>query len=252
LSDYLKERAAEQEDWPALIALETLTATNERDYRSLATLCLRNTDPTAAARWLRKADRLDGGDNIASATCWAKVYAAGQDWEAATLAQERAFQYEPEYSRYNRLIELAAYAGHAEETRHNAHRMLREEVAASWQNAQRAYTLAQILRDEQDWEGVYSALVGRVDDPDRLCTAARWLTKYSPERASKLYALAIQALVAGKKKTSYQKAVKTLAEARPCFESVGPQAFSGFVRQLRETHRLKRSFLAMLDSATAL
>ena len=249
LSHYLKGRAVELEDWDALIRLEEPAATTARDYRRIAALYLRKQDPATAAEWLMKADALAGDDGGASASLWADVHAASRDWDAAVEAQRRVLRQNPHYPQYSRLIELSARAGRAEEMRNETKAWLRTGATRPWQDAQNAYTLAQILRDEEDWEGSYEALIGRVGDPEHLREAALWLGEPAPGRACELYAHAMEALIAKKNKRGYRAAVKFLLEAKRYFDATGPDEFAHFVARLRTTHRQKRNLIAALDAA---
>lgn len=249
LSHYLKERAVELEDWDALIRLEERTATSARDYRRIAALYLRKQDPAMAAEWLMKADALAGSDSGAGASLWADAHAASGDWDAAVDAQRRVLRQNPHYPQYSRLVELAARAGRAEEIRDETKAWLRTGATRPWQDAQYAYTLAQILRNEEDWEGAYEALMGRVRDPEQLREAALWLGEPAPGRACELYALAMEALIAKKNKRGYRAAVEVLLEAKPYFDLTGPDEFAHFVARLRATHKQKRNLMAALDAA---
>ena len=249
LSVYLKERAALAEDWDALIELEKVTATNEREYRHIADLCLRKLDAEAAAAWLAKADAIDGGNDIRAAWLWSQVHIAREDWQAAVEAQQQVFWHEPEYESFGELLGVADRAGCVDSVRAAVKAKLGEPVKRPWQAARHAFTLAMILRDEQDWEGSFQALVGRVSDPERLREAARWLSDPAPQRASELYALAIEALIAKKNKRGYRDAVKVIVEAKPSYDAVGRDEFASFVARLRDQHKQKRNFLAALDAS---
>ena len=137
----------------------------------------------------------------------------------------------------------------AEEIRDETKAWLRTGATRPWQDAQYAYTLAQILRNEEDWEGAYEALMGRVRDPEQLREAALWLGEPAPGRACELYALAMEALIAKKNKRGYRAAVEVLLEAKPYFDLTGPDEFAHFVARLRATHKQKRNLMAALDAA---
>lgn len=248
LSGYLKEQAAEIEDWDRLIDLEKATATNERDYRQLAALCLRNLDPKAAMQWLSKADAIDGGSGPRAARLWTEVHVARGEWQDAVRAQQQVFWHEPEYRWYCDLLELAERAGCADAVRLETKAKLSEPQKRPWLQAPCAFTLAEILRDEHDWEGSYQALLGHVNDTERLQEAARWLSEPAPNRARELYVLAIEASIAKKNKRGYQAAVSILIEAKPCFDATRSGEFSAFVAQLRTTHRQKRNLMTALDA----
>ena len=151
--------------------------------------------------------------------------------------------------RCGELLGVADRAGCADSVRAAVKAKLGEPVKRPWQAARHAFTLAMILRDEQDWDGSFQALVGRVSDPERLREAARWLSDPAPKRASELYALAIEALIAKKNKRGYRDAVKVLVEAKPSYDAVGRDEFASFVARLRDQHKQKRNFLAALDAS---
>ncbi len=248
LAAFLKDHAESNEDWDALIALEKRTATDHRDYRRIAELYLRKEDPAAAAEWLTKADSFSKGDRSAVATLWVSVHAARCDWDAAVAAQMDVFSRDPSYSEFLHLEELATRAGRVDEIREETKTWLRTTGdPPSWKAPDRAYTLAQILRDEEDWEGSCEAMIGHVDNPNRLLEAARWLAKPAPASASELFKRAIEALIDMKKNRAYRDAVRSLKEAKPTFDAVSPDELAGFVAQLRETHKRKRNLMALLD-----
>jgi len=249
LSSYLKDRAAECEDWGSLIELEKATATSERDYRQIAALCLRHADSGAAEEWLVKADAIDSGDNAGAASLWTQVYIARENWREAVNAQQRVFQHEPEYENFSQLIELAEHANCADQVRAETKAMLSEPVRNLWQAARHAFTLARILRDEQDWEASYQAIASHINDPERLLEAARSLREPAPNRASELYVRAIEALIGKKNKRGYRDAVNALLEARPCFDAIDSDEFTRFVAALRTKHKQKRNLMAALDAS---
>jgi len=248
LSDYLKERAAELEDWGALIELEEATATNARDYRRIAEFCLRNFDAETAADWLTKADSDDGRDSVPAAFAWLQLHVVQGDWRAAVEAQRRIFRHEPEYPNFSTLLELAERAGCVDEIRTATKAMLSEPARNPWQAARHGFTLAQILRDERDWEGSYEAMAQSVSDAEPLLDAARWLRDPAPNRARELYALAIEDLISKKNKRGYKAAAKAVVEAKPCFAAVSTDSFDSYVAELKARHRQKRNFMAALDA----
>jgi lipopolysaccharide biosynthesis regulator YciM len=249
LSNYLKDRAAEREDWGSLIELEKATATSERDYRQIAALCLGHADSGAAEEWLVKADAIDSGDNANAASLWTQVHIARENWREAVNAQRRVFQHEPEYENFSQLLELAERANCADQVRAETKVMLSEPVRNLWQAARHAFTLARIHWDEQDWEASYQAIADHVADPDLLLEAARWLREPAPKRGSELYTRAIKALIGKKNKRGYRDAVNALLEARPCFDAIDPDEFTRFVAALRTTHKQKRNLMATLDAS---
>jgi hypothetical protein len=172
-----------------------------------------------------------------------------KDWDAAVDAELEVFWREPDLENFYSLMGLARQANREKEIRAATKQQLRETGAPFWEVARRSFTLGQILRDEGDWQGSYEALMGRVQDPDRLCEAARWLRDPSPRLACKLYALAIDILIERKNKRGYASAATLLVEAKPSFDTIGPDEFDKHLALLRSAHKQKRSFMAVLDDA---
>jgi uncharacterized Zn finger protein len=246
LADYLVSRAEADEDWDALIALAFRTATHERDYQRIAELHLRKGDADGAAKWLTHADELSGPDRATSEPLWVEIHAARKDWSAALDTQRRVFESQPSYALYAELLDLAKQAGVADRARSDIQAWLRARHRSTWIDQERAYTLAQILRDEQNWEGVYEALAHRAYDPSYLLDGARWIASSLPGQSCDLYARAIDATIQRKAKRSYETAVAILAESESIFDVVDPNAFSTYVESLRLRHRQKRNFIAAL------
>jgi hypothetical protein len=247
LTHYLEARAEASEDWDALIALAKRTATNDHDYQRIASLYLRQKDADSAADWLAKADEVVGKGRNSSASLWVEVHVAREDWAAAVDAHRRVFESQPSYALYLRLVELAGLAGSETRIKRDTAAWLRAGHKTGWLDNQYAYTLAQILCEQQDWEGAYEALAGRVQEPAYLIDGARWLAIAAPALACKLYAVAIEAAIQKKTKRGYQTGVDILAEAEPVFDAVDSDAFGNFVEDLRQRHRQKRNFVAALE-----
>jgi uncharacterized Zn finger protein len=247
LTHYLVARAEANGDRDALIALAKRTATNEREHQRIAELYLQKGDADAAASWLTKGDELAGQGRKTSSALWVEAHVARGDWAAAVEAQRRVFESQPSYAHYVRLIELASQAGIADATTRDAQAWLKAGHKSWWLDKEYAYTLAQIRRDDEDWEGVHAALVGRVHEADYLLDGARWLAGAAPARSCELYVGAIEATIQKKDKRSYQTAVEILAEAEPVFHAVDAAAFLTYVEGLRRSHRQKRNLIAALD-----
>lgn len=249
LQRYLKQRAREQDDFDAMIRLEKLTASTGYDFDNIARLYLKKGDPEAASRWLSKADALDTYDRSGRKALWASVHEAMGDWDAAIAAQEAAFQRDAKYGDYRVLMNLARQAGRTEAVRESVLEFLRSEnPALSWSDERRAWALARIQKDDQDWAGLKATALARISHPDRLLRAARWIVKISLGDAGPVYEKAIDALVARKSNSSYRAAVRALREARPAFYACSPSAFDECVSRLREAHFRKRNFLAFLEA----
>lgn len=166
------------------------------------------------------------------------------------LTRRRVFERDPSHAYFCRLSRFAAHTDRADEVLEETKDWLRARAATrGWQGEQSAFTLAQIFRDEQDWEGSYEAISARVTDSSRLLDAARWLAEPAPPRASELYAQVIETMIDKKNKRGYQLAVEVLVEAKPVFDAAGADAFENLVARLRETHKRKISFIARLDKS---
>lgn len=249
LAHYLMERAEQQQDWDAMIALERRTATSEIDCERIAKLFLKKKDPSGAAEWLNKADALDEDNRRSRMAFWAAVNAQMGDWNAAVAAQEKVFEKNVVYDNYRQLMEYAAQAGQAAAVRESAVTYLQKGKPDWWWSDQNyAFTLVQVFRDEQNWPALRETAVQRIRDPDRLLDAARWLAGPAPGEANEVFERSVEAFIGKKKKRSYQIAARILLEAKPAFEAVSATAFDDCIIRLREEHYRKRSFIAVLDA----
>ena len=249
LTNYLMVRAREQDDYDEMIRLTKLTPTTEIDFERIARLYLQNGDPEEAAKWLSKADALDKHDRNCRKELWASVHAAMGNWEAAVMSLDSAFRRDTSYEKYQQLMEYAERASSAELVRGAAIAFLRsEEQPHSWVVEYRAFTLAQILRDEQDWPALKETALGRIRDPDRLLEIARWMAESAVLETRPVYEKAINAFIARKTNHSYRAATEALLEAKPAFDAAGVSAFDDCIARLRETHFRKRNFMAALDA----
>jgi len=248
LTNYLMMGAREKGDLDEMIRLEKLTATTEIDFEDIARLYLKKGDPETAARWLSKADASATYDRSSRQALWASVHVATGDWDAAILAQEAVFKRDASYDDYIDLTELAGQANRSEAVRESVLRFLRsEDQALSWSDERRAWTLARIHKDDQDWAALKETALARISSSDRLLQAARWIVKFSLADAGPVYEKAVDALVARKTNSGYRAAVRALLEARPVFNAASAYAFDECVLRLRETHFRKRNFMAALD-----
>jgi uncharacterized Zn finger protein len=250
LTGYLRTRAEMRQDRDELIRLEKLTATTEIDFARIARLYLKKGEPEEAAEWLSKADALDRHDRSDRKELWADVHATMGNWEAAVMARESAFRQNLSYDDYQRLMELAEQAGCAKVVHGSVIAFLQSGTEAhSWVDERRAFTLARILRDEQDWSAVQETALGRINDPGRLVEAARWMAKLAPSEAKPIYEKAIDTLICKKSKRSYQEAIRVLLESKSVHDATGAHAYDDCVARLRETHYRKRSLMAALNAA---
>jgi len=249
LTNYLMIRAREKGDLDEMIRLEKLTATTEIDFENIARLYLKKGDPETAARWLSKADASATYDRSSRQALWASVHVANGDWEAAILAQEAVFQRDASYDDYIDLIKLAGRAKRSEDVRESVINFLSSaDQAHSWSDERRAFTLARILKDDQDWAAVQDTTLARISDPDRLLKAARWMAGPAPEEARRVYEKCIDAFIGRKTNRSYRTATDTLLEAKPVFDASSATAFDDCLVRLRETHYRKRNLMAVLDT----
>lgn len=252
LSHYLTERAEEEQDWDTLIRLEERTATTEIDCERIAGLYLKNEDPGGAATWLTRADTLDPDEKRSRKALWAAVYAGQGEWNAAVAAQEAVFWREVKFKHYRQLMEYATRAGCESSIRNKTVALLQgESRRPAWLDEQYAYTLAEVYREEGDWQALRNTAVGRIRHPDRLLRAARWLAGSTPAAASEVFEAAADAFVDKKQKQSYRTATKILLEGKPVFDAVGATAFRDCIARLRDKHCRKRSFIAELDAEIA-
>lgn len=223
LRNYLMMRAKEQDDIDEMIRLEKLTATTAIDFENIARLYLRKGDPDTATRWLSKADALDEYDRSSRKALWSSVHVAMGNWDAAIAAQEDAFQRDASYDDYKELMELAEQARRTADVRESVLRFLcSEDQALSWSDERRAWTLARIHKDDQDWAALKETALARISTSDRLLQAARWIVKFSLADAGPVYEKAIDAFVARKTNSSYREPYGHCSRLAPCFMVPAP------------------------------
>lgn len=145
-------------------------------------------------------------------------------------------------------MELAEKAGRTADVRNSVFAFLRsDDPAVSWSDERRAYTLARILKDDQNTAAIKATALARISNSEHLLQVARWLAEASPAEAAPVYVKAINAMILRKTNRSYRSAVRALIEARPAFDADSSFAFDECVSRLRETHFRKRNFIAALD-----
>jgi uncharacterized Zn finger protein len=231
-----------------LIPLEQLTAATVGDFERIARLYLKKGDSGHAAHWLSRADKIDKDDRASRKTLWATFHVAEGDWEAAVEAQTGAFQRDARYDDYRELMRIAKQADRTSDVRHAVFEFLQSrEQALSWSDGRRAWTLARILKDEQDWHALKETAMTRIGDADSLLKVARWIANAQLADAAPVFERAVDTLVRKKTNRSYRTAVRVLCDARSAFEASGSSAFAECVARLRKEHFRKRNFMAALD-----
>ena len=249
LRNYLMMRAKEQGDVDELIRLEKLTAATVVDFERIARLYLEKGDSGQGAHWLSKADAMDKDDRTSRKALWATLHVMDGDWEAAIEAQTSAFQRDARYDDYRELMTIAKQADRTPDVRHSVFEFLQSrEQALSWSDERRAWTLACILKDEQDWHALKETALTRIGDADSLLKIARWIANAQLADAAPVFEKAVDALVRKKTNRSYRAAVRVLHDARSAFEASGSSAFAESVARLRKEHFRKRNFMAALDA----
>jgi uncharacterized Zn finger protein len=248
LSCYPRARAEQAEDWDGVIRIDELTATTAIDFERLAALNLKVGEPESAADWLTRADTIDERGRRSRNALWSEVQAELGDWKAAVSTRGAAFRRDVSFREYQRLMHFAKQA-ECEGAVHDSVVEFLQTVnrPGAWPDELHAFTLVQILREENDYEGMADSAVDRIETPDRLLQVAQWLAGPAPKGAASLYEKAANALIAKKTNRCYRFAVRRLFEARPVFEACGAGAFDDCLSRIREVHYRKRNLMAELD-----
>jgi uncharacterized Zn finger protein len=248
LSRFLESRAREAGDIDDLIRIKQRIATDARDYCEIARLFLDTHDTEAAAEWLNKADGLAKHDHEYDLGLWVDLHAARQDWGEAVRVQTTLFEKSSDYDDYRWLLELASRMDQDERVREEVKTWLHEKLNSRGGGfGSRAFMLAQILRDEGDWQGAFETLVEHTAHQDWFEEAAAWFENARPDYACELYRLAIEAWIDRKNKTGYQAAADLLVRVKPIFAKLPDDAFAELVTHLRETHKRKPNLMAALE-----
>ena len=249
LSRFLESQAREAGDIDGLIRIKQRIATSARDYYEIARLFLDQHDTATAAEWLNKADSITQHDHEHDLKLWVDLHVARQEWVKAARVQQTIFQKRHDYSDYRKLLQLAARTGQEDRVREDVKTLLLEQLELhSGALGNQAFALAQILRDEEDWQGAFETLVHHIAHQDRFETAAAWFVDSRPDYACELYQRAIESEIGRKNKTGYNAAADLVVSVKPVFEKLPGDAYSELVTRLRRAHRQKRNFLAALDA----
>jgi uncharacterized Zn finger protein len=248
LSRYLRARAEQAEDWDGVARLDELTATTAIDFERIAALNLKAGKPESAAEWLARADAIDDGGRSSRYALWSEVHAELGDWNAAVSAREAAFRRNVNFGEFQRLMYFADQARDATAVRDSVVEFLQTaDRPGIWPDELHAFTLAQILREEDDYEGMANNAVTRIERPDRLLQVADWLAGPAPKDAASLYEKAANVLIAKKTNRCYRSAVRTLFAAKPVFEACSAGAFEDCLGRIRDMHYRKRNLMAEID-----
>jgi len=247
LSVFLESRAREAGDIDGVIKIKQRIATDARGYYEIARLFLDKDDTETAAKWLEKADGIAKHDHERDLELWVDLHAARQDWTHAASAQRTLFEKSFAYADFRKLLELAFRTGHEERVHEGVKSWLREKLNSRGGSlGTRAFTLAQILRDEGDWQGAFETLVHYTTYQDWFEESAAWFEEARADYACELYRRAIEARIGRKNKTGYKAAVDLLVRVEPIFAKLPGEAFAELVVRLRETHKQKRNLIAAL------
>ena len=250
LSRYLRARAEQAEDWDDVARLDELTATTAIDFERLAALNLKAGKPESAAEWLARADANDERGRRSRNALWSEVHAGLGDWNAAVSTREAAFRRDVNFGEFQRLMHFAEKAGGAAAVHDSVVEFLQDaQRPGIWPDELHAFTLVQILRKENDYEGMANSAVARIESPERLLQVAQWLAGPAPKGAASLYEKAANVLIAKKTNRCYRSAVRTLSAAKPVFEACGAGAFDDCLSRIREVHYRKRNLMAELDES---
>jgi uncharacterized Zn finger protein len=172
------------------------------------------------------------------------------------------FAADPDLDGYKRLNEYAAPAGAWPEWRERALALARERAdAEALATRQRTHPWA---REPDGYGSVVRFLLweGAVDEAWSAahqggCSSGVWFElarhreRTHPADAIPIYQRRIEAAVSQASRRGYEDAVRLLQPLRALHERAGAEAgdFAAFVARLRDTHRRKRSFIALMDRA---
>ena len=250
----LRRRAEGEDDVPAQIALLAKICTDTSDCLKLARMHLKVGDTENASRLLDQAEAWNefprSGPQIQSVRV--DLLCAQQAWAEAARLQMALVSDDPSVAGAERLLDIASNADVRRTTRAELESVLkaRTERGNPWQRGTAAWVLASLYRQEGDLVNAFALLVDAVDNEERLIDAIEWFDA-EPQKAITLAEHAADLLIGYKQRSYYKQAVKTLVQAKPHYDAVGPNAFGEGVQQLAARHKAKRSLVAMLEEVAS-
>lgn len=249
LSSLLRGKLEDEGDIAGKIALAKRTCTSAIDCRRIAQLYLELPDLEQAQVWLTRAEGAPGHRQVEYATRVA-LHRAREDWPAALEAQRRLLENQPGIGALQILEELAQRAGKLDEVRTAVKTLLRQRIDNHARDRSAcAETLAYMLGSEGDEAAANALLLHRVDNEEALMQRARELVKSDPETSQALAARAIDVCVKRGAGSGYRDATALLPQAAKVCDSIGDGAYSKLLRGLRQRHKARRPFLALLAKA---
>ena len=249
LISLLRDDAIDRDDIDALIDLEKRNLRGAMDRYRLTELYLRKPDLAAALEMLDEADQMAHPKNHNHALRVA-VHKAREEWDKAVEAQVDLLLDEPSLSSYRELQALAGQANSTTRVIRGVTATLRKQLETG--NPRRSVAadlLAQLAIESGKVDQAYALIVEHVSDAERLLDMSAWFQKEEPVRATQLIDCAVEATIAQKKNWAYKEIVKIIWSHRSVFDRLGPQAFAGFVANLKMRHKAKRNLVALLDAA---
>lgn len=230
------------------IEIRELTCTTPLDCHRIAALYLEQGDLDGCGHWLARGDA-----HLTEAQCTTPLHIAYHEacgnLGLALALQQRRFQDNPSYDRLEKLLRLADAADVKDETQSSALAFLHERLKGNGYGASLlAMILAQYHHGRGNRDAAYELVVTHVTNEVQLLEVADWFAD-RPQRTCLLIQKALEDCIANKNKRAYQRAAQLLEKvARPKFEALGEDAFGTYLASLRETHKAKRSFMAVLDA----
>ncbi|MGW3473189.1 tetratricopeptide repeat protein [Saccharopolyspora sp. NPDC000995] len=195
-------------------------------------------------RGLRAVGSRDGRAGVLVERLIELYQAVGRDADAVELLETR-FTDSPDEGTYRQWRKAAERIGKWPQLREQAHRILRERTERGASFA--AGTLARILLEEDDVDAAWQVVQQRhCDEPTRLAVADRRAEKY-PADVIDIYRPLVDTTIAVGNRNGYTRAAQLLTTLRGLHSRIGDgAAFQADVQGLKEAHRRKRAFLAIL------
>lgn len=249
LASLLRGKLEAEGDIAGKIALARRTCTSAIDCRRIAQLYLELPDLEQAQVWLTRAEGAPGHRQAEFATRVA-LHRARQEWPAAVEAQRRLFESQPSIGALQTLEELAEQAGSLSDTRAVARTLLRSRIDNhSRDRSACAEVLAHMLREDGDDKAANALLLNRVDNEKTLMRRAEELAGDDSKTALALAARAVDVCVRRGQGEGYRQATALLPRAAAVCAAAGDKAYARFVNGLRQRHKARRPFLALLAKA---
>ncbi|WP_281648517.1 hypothetical protein [Parendozoicomonas sp. Alg238-R29] len=261
LEQLLTDRARQEDDYEALIAIKVKTATHSHDYQELAELHFERKDYDQTAFYLKKAKSLDSHGRDSGHGLQVKLYQATGQGNEAVVCQWQYFQKHTNLVEYRKLLAIAKQEGNETDWPTQTIVWLSDhlEEKDTWHRSYGHYsprsdTLVGIYLMGAEWEKAWNIVQGFQVADDLALNLARESAKASLEkhweRILRVFTGQASGQIEQGNNEAYQQGVSLLVELHGLtmgtpYHHRAEQEIAG----LKETYRRKRNFVSYLNNA---